>query len=595
VKVLLIEDDATTELILTKALKSDRYAVDVAVDGQMGLDMADACAYDLLLMDVGIPKIDGLELCKRLRERGDQTPILLLTAKDASTDRVIGLDAGADDYVVKPFHVPELLARIRALLRRVAMEHSPLLTWENLRLNSTTREIYYGESLLRLTPKEYGIVELLLHNPQRIFSRSVMLDKLWDIADAPGEETVTTHVKGLRQKLTAAGAPKDLIEAIYGLGYRLNPVFQASPSPPEQPVNPLVNELWIKFKGSFVEQINRLDETAKALAQQQLTPELHQQAKQDAHRLHGSFGSFGFAQGSVLAGEIEQLLQSELSPEAIQRLQTLVQSLHTLVQQEPNPPPAPLVQQRSLLVVDDDEVLTTLIQLNAPAWNFRVTVVAEPALAQAAIAQSSPDIILLDLSFPNADGDGLALMENLADCDIPIVIFSGRDSLKARVEVSRRGGCAYLQKPVSSDRLFQTLQQTLDQRSTAIQEGNILIVDDDPAILASLRLLLEPWGLGITTLDDPQKFWTVLTSAQPDLLVLDVEMPTYSGLELCQVVRNDAQWSELPILFLTAHTEPEMIHQAFEVGADDYIRKPIVAPEVVTRILSRLQRQRRGR
>lgn len=609
-KVLLIEDDRTTELMLKKALTSQHYSVDVAGDGEVGLEMLDTFEYDLLLMDVGVPKIDGLRLCQTLRKQGCQTPILLLTARDASNDHILGLDAGADDYLVKPFHLPELMARIRALLRRGGIERSPLLTWDHLKLDPSTSEVSYGEQLLRLTPKEFGLVELLLRNPQRIFSRSMILDKLWDIADSPGEETVTTHVKGLRRKLVAVGAPKDLIQAIYGLGYRLNPQLQhpapvsteADQADGSSDTRKQMNGLWEKFKDTFTNQIQLVETAAKALAEQCLTPELRHQAEREAHKLAGSMGMFGFDQGSVLAQEVEQLLKAAplLAVEQIQRLQQLTQSIRDELQQGPKVKQAKSLVLKgpcaSVLIVDDDQVLTEQIRIQAPFWSFQAMVVTNPATALETIAQTLPDIILLDLSFPDSDTNGFQLLEHLThqDFNIPVVILSGRNSLTDRVEVARCGGCAYLEKPLTCDHIFQTLRQTLqNHQSQEASEGKILIVDDDVVILESLRTLLEPWGMHINTLDDPQQFWHSLNQTQPDLLLLDVEMPAYSGLELCQVVRNDPHWGNLPILFLTAHIEAAVIHQAFEAGADDYIRKPIIEAEVVARILSRLHRRQK--
>jgi DNA-binding response OmpR family regulator len=196
--------------------------VNTAADGETGLQLAQVYDYDLILLDVMIPKLDGISLCRELRSRGCQMPILLLTALDSSKDRVQGLEAGADDYVAKPFNLPELIARIRALLRRgkTALTNTNL-TWEKLLVNPDTTEVSYGEKLLHLTPKEYNLLELFLRNPRRIFSRSAMLDRVWSAGEFPQEEAVTAHIKGLRHKLKAAGMTVDLIETVYGLGYRL--------------------------------------------------------------------------------------------------------------------------------------------------------------------------------------------------------------------------------------------------------------------------------------------------------------------------------------------------------------------------------------
>jgi DNA-binding response OmpR family regulator len=147
----------------------------------------------------------------------------MLTARDTSSDKVLGLDIGADDYVVKPFDLPELLARIRALLRRETVAFSPILEWERLTLNPGECQVMYSHSPLTLTPKEYGLLELFLRNGSRVLSRSAILERVWAFEDIPGEETVKVHLRSLRQKLKAAGAPPNLIENIYGLGYRLNP------------------------------------------------------------------------------------------------------------------------------------------------------------------------------------------------------------------------------------------------------------------------------------------------------------------------------------------------------------------------------------
>ncbi|MGC9503353.1 response regulator transcription factor [Baaleninema sp.] len=226
-KILLVEDDDRIAGALAEALTDRHYVVETAADGRAGLDLAEAFEYDLIVLDLMLPELDGISLCRKLRDRGDRTPILMLTARDSSSDKVIGLDAGADDYVVKPFDLPELLARIRALLRRSSTAGTPLLTWEKLQLDPSTLQVQYGEVPLNLTPKEYGLVELFLRNPGRVLTRDLILERLWSFeGDIPGEDTIKVHMRRLRQKLRAAGAPNDLIETLYGLGYRLNPNLQ---------------------------------------------------------------------------------------------------------------------------------------------------------------------------------------------------------------------------------------------------------------------------------------------------------------------------------------------------------------------------------
>lgn len=222
-RILLVEDDARLAEALAEAITDQRYTVDVVTDGEAGWQQVTAVDYDLILLDVMLPKLDGIALCQRLRSHGYDLPILLITARDTSTDKVTGLDAGADDYVVKPIDLPELLARIRALLRRGSSTPTALL-WGDLRLDPSTYEVSYADQALHLTPKEYSLLETFIRNGRRVLTRRVLLEQVWDDRDLPEEETVKAHIKTLRQKLKAVGAPNDLIETVHSVGYRLKQV-----------------------------------------------------------------------------------------------------------------------------------------------------------------------------------------------------------------------------------------------------------------------------------------------------------------------------------------------------------------------------------
>ncbi|MGK7906581.1 MAG: response regulator transcription factor [Synechococcus sp.] len=220
-RLLLVEDDTRLAEVLAEALESYAYIVDVVGDGQAGLDMATREEYGLILLDVMLPKLDGVTVCKMLRARGCSTPVLMVTARDASTDKVKGLDAGADDYVVKPVDLPELLARIRALLRRGPISTQPALQWGALELDPSSYSVTYDRVPLHLTPKEFSLLELFLRSGQRVLSRRTIVGQLWSYDDPPVEESVKAHVKALRKKLKEVGAPPDAIENIRGVGYRL--------------------------------------------------------------------------------------------------------------------------------------------------------------------------------------------------------------------------------------------------------------------------------------------------------------------------------------------------------------------------------------
>lgn len=221
-RILLVEDDDRIAKPLAEDLKHQQHIVDVAADGVDGWDYAQTIDYDLILLDLMLPHLDGISLCKQLRTAGFSGFVLMLTAKDTTTDKIIGLDAGADDYMVKPFEVDELAARIRALSRRPTQIQAAILQQGQLQLDLATHAVNYAEKPLDLTPKEYLILEHLMQNPGQVFTRAMILDKLWECDRDSGEGTIRTHINNLRQKLKASGSKHQYIETVYGVGYRLN-------------------------------------------------------------------------------------------------------------------------------------------------------------------------------------------------------------------------------------------------------------------------------------------------------------------------------------------------------------------------------------
>jgi DNA-binding response OmpR family regulator len=220
-KILFVEDDLRIARPLAEDLRHQSHAVDVVSDGIQGWEYAEAVAYDLILLDVMLPRLDGISLCKRLRAAGCSALILILTARDTISDKVIGLDAGADDYLVKPFALEELSARIRALARRSHEVKPPVLSYGNLIFDPSACHVTYAGQSLLLTHRELMILECFLRAPTQVLTRAALLDKLWELDDIAGEGTVKTHITNLRQKLKLAGAPENLIETVYGIGYRL--------------------------------------------------------------------------------------------------------------------------------------------------------------------------------------------------------------------------------------------------------------------------------------------------------------------------------------------------------------------------------------
>jgi PAS domain S-box-containing protein len=593
-RILVVEDDEQILQALITILTHQNYAVEAAIDGQAGWNLIETFDYDLILLDVRLPKLDGISLCRQIRARGLSMPILLLTAQDNSHDKAIGLDAGADDYVVKPFDVEELVARIRALLRRGGTVSQPVLEWDQLRLDPISCEVTYQTKLLMLTPKEYAMMELFLRNSRRVFSCGMILEHLWAYDEMPGEEAVRTHIKGLRQKLKSAGATGDLVETVYGIGYRLKPLSgeqknEVVADTIRRTTIEKIAGVWQRFQGRVEQQVLRLEQAAEAAIQDSLTEEVRSQSKQDAHSLTGALGMFGLPEGSNLARQIEAGLSRDLGPDQAKILQIWVQTLRQEIETF-SAPASTTIEQPLVLVIDRDPLLTEQLIQESANWELRTAIAPDLTLARKILYHDHPSIVLLDPTVCDA-ADSLTFLTELHQRKppVPVIVFSAQADLSYRLQVARQGRQTFLPKPILPAQVWATVMQVLRPDAA---DTKVLAVDDDPKVLMVLQSLLEPWGLTVTPLNDARQFWETLETVSPDLLILDVEMPDVNGLELCQVVREDARWSELPIVFLTAHSDAAMVNQMFAIGADDFVSKPIVGAELVTRIVNRLERKK---
>ena len=220
--ILLVEDDARQLEPLHAALAATGHIVDAVEDGDTAQWLITQKEYDLLILDWMLPNISGITLCHQYRQAGKTAPVLMLTAKDTTDDKVTGLDAGADDYLVKPVDVIELLARVRALGRRSPLWQGDILRLEDLQLHLNTLTLVRGEAKAKLSTREFQLMEYLMRHPNQVLSREQIEDTLWEWGTQPESNAVTTLVRRLRQRLESVGA-KDCLETIYGMGYRLNP------------------------------------------------------------------------------------------------------------------------------------------------------------------------------------------------------------------------------------------------------------------------------------------------------------------------------------------------------------------------------------
>jgi two-component system response regulator MprA len=220
-RVLVVDDEPAVRQALDRALRYDGYTTELAADGTEALEAHAQRPADVLVLDVAMPRTDGLEVCKRLRAAGDPVPVLLLTARAAVDERVAGLDAGADDYLVKPFALGELLARIRALLRRTApLSDNEVLRFDDLSLDPGTREVRRGGRLIELTRTEFLLLELLLRNARQVLAREVIFDRVWGYDFGANSNSLEVYIGYLRRKTEAGGEPR-LIHTVRGVGYVL--------------------------------------------------------------------------------------------------------------------------------------------------------------------------------------------------------------------------------------------------------------------------------------------------------------------------------------------------------------------------------------
>lgn len=401
-KILLVEDDRAIADTLCRTLTAHRYTVDLASDGQLAYSLLRQWDYDLILLDVLIPKLDGISLCRQLRSHGNCTRIVMLTAQNSDEDVITGLDAGADDYIIKPFNRDRLLARIRALFRRGDRATATVLSWGDLCLDPKLIQVTHKQEEITLRPKEYALLELFLRHPQRIFSRNAIIDLLWSSDRSPTDAAVTTLIKDLRIRLKTAGITEEAIETIHGLGYRLKaaPTEEKSAqvrlskgeeeTQPEEKVLVSLNAVEERFRLSLEPRIRVLEEAEVALQTNQLSPEQQDCAREEAHKLVGGLGMFGYATGAKTARSLEHLLKNhslQKEPQGTRFSQLLAD-----LKQEIALPPTPLTQESSnslVLAIALDAAFTKIRPQEAPKWGLKLEVVSDLSIVQHRLAQST--------------------------------------------------------------------------------------------------------------------------------------------------------------------------------------------------------------
>jgi diguanylate cyclase (GGDEF)-like protein len=378
--------------------------------------------------------------------------------------------------------------------------------------------------------------------------------------------------------------------------------------------------VWAKYRDQVLGRVDVLEAAAIGLLEGRLDREGRREAEREAHKLAGSVGTFGFAEASRLSREAETMLAGphDLPQADALRLADLAVTIRRELSGPPSPmgmpaappsasaapssstppadpgsaaPPATEPDGPVLLIVDGDRETADRLAMEASGRGLRPSIAHAAADARESLGRVRPDAALLDIS---VDG-GMDLLRALSDRfpPVPAIVFTRSDAFTDRVEVARLGGRGFLRKPLAPARAIDAVEPLL--RPTDRRESVVLAVDDDPSILEAVRFVLEPHGVRVETLNEPERFWEALEAADPDVVLLDVDMPRVNGLELCRVLRNDARWKSVPVIFLTSRADPTTVQAVFAAGADDFVGKPFVGPELGARIQNRLERVRMQR
>lgn len=351
--------------------------------------------------------------------------------------------------------------------------------------------------------------------------------------------------------------------------------------------------IWARRRDEVLAAVSVVEEAVLEGLTGGLGDERRDEASRCAHRLAGSAGTFGFARAGERAREIEQILRAvPVAPDRFPRLADLVVGLRRELESEPaGHAPAP-EEDLDLLIVGADRERMRRLADEAAGRGVPAAIALSPRRAREVIAARRPRIVLLDPAFSAGLEEALELLAETSPA-LPVLVLTDPDGELDRVEVARRGGRGFLPRSLAVSELIDHVVG-LRERLRA-QETTILALDDDPVVLEAIRGVLEAEGLTAQTCADPSRLWEELERCAPDLLLLDIDMPGVSGLELCRAVRNDPRWSSLPVLVLTGAADPAIAESIFAAGADDYVAKPIAGRLLAARIANRLERVRQLR
>ncbi|MDB4873623.1 MAG: Two component response regulator receiver modulated diguanylate cyclase [Gemmatimonadetes bacterium] len=363
-----------------------------------------------------------------------------------------------------------------------------------------------------------------------------------------------------------------------------------------------MDAIWERSRGTIMARVATLESATLALRYASLPDDVRRDAERETHKLAGAAGTFGFWDASALAREAEEILRGAgpIAPADVARLRQIAIDLRGQLEaarpkagaatQTLAPPSIEALRaaHARLLVVGDDAAFHERLASEARSLGINVLGASRAAEARELLAEHV-DAVLLDLTL---EGTGIPFLEEVYNAHpaLPVIVVSDGEHFLDRVEAARLGGRGFLQKPVRPSQVIDLLRDSLFVVRS--ESSTIVAVDDDPALLAVIEGLLLPLRARVITVTDPLRVLSVLAESSPDLVILDVDMPSLNGIELCRVLRNDPRWAAVPVMFLSAQTERAEVTKMFEAGADDYVAKPVVGAEIVSRVRNRLERTR---
>jgi diguanylate cyclase (GGDEF)-like protein len=357
------------------------------------------------------------------------------------------------------------------------------------------------------------------------------------------------------------------------------------------PMAAAVSKIWARHREQNVERISALEDAVMAMLEASLDSELRAKAEREAHKLAGSLGTFGLNNATTLARRIEVALGPRTEAEELDpiSLSETVEELRREVERGPRMVQEDEQEEGDVVVVSDDDKLAKSLLVEANRRGLPVSVRTESEADLEALVSGAAALIL-DLG--TRAEERLQLLEQIADLTpaVPVIVVAESDSLDDRVAVSRRGARGFLARSASAPRIVEAAANLVARPGAT--RTSVLAVDDDPQVLDVLEAILRQHGVSVTGLCDPLAFWDALERTAPDALILDEDMPHLTGIELCRVVRADPRWAGLPVLFLTAHRDRDTVRRVFEAGADDFVAKPVIGPELVARLDNRMERTR---